>query len=657
MLRKGLFLADRYEILDQVGTGGMSDVYKAKCHKLNRYVAIKVLKPEFSEDKAFVTKFREEAQSAAGLTHPNIVSVYDVGDEDGIYYIVMELVEGITLKKYIEKRGRIPYKEAVSIAIQVAKGMEAAHSHHIVHRDIKPQNIIISKDGKVKVTDFGIAKAATSSTINSSAMGSVHYISPEQARGGYSDERSDIYSFGITLFEMLAGKVPFDGDTTVSVALQHIQDEIPAPSTLVTDEIPVGVDKIVLKCTQKKTEMRYQSVSELITDLKKSLVMPEVDFVNMTPSYNTNPINSGQDESENETENEDDILRDDDEDELDDSLDDDFDDGMNDDDMLKDDYDNSLDDDFDSPSRISYSKKGKKEKKRKAVDGEDGEEKIDKIMKWIGIGIIGLILIITVVIVIKLVGSSGSKLSENDESTISTEATVDNKNLVEVPFVEGLTEEEAKKKLNEQGLGYKASNQSSTTVEAGLVIQQQTRAGTMVEKNSTIIVVVSIGPESVTIPNVVGYKQAEATVAIENLGLTVGSVQEEYSDTQEAGKVIRLDPEIGSSVAPGTKITIVVSKGKEKVTVPKLVGVDKDKALDLLKQQGLEGEVVEVKDAAAPYGQVISQGYDPEEYVEKGTVVTITVSTNSSYNNSEESKSEQSSSEAASEQDSSAASN
>lgn len=656
MLRKGLFLADRYEILDQVGTGGMSDVYKAKCHKLNRYVAIKVLKPEFSEDKAFVTKFREEAQSAAGLTHPNIVSVYDVGDEDGIYYIVMELVEGITLKKYIEKRGRIPYKEAVSIAIQVAKGMEAAHSHHIVHRDIKPQNIIISKDGKVKVTDFGIAKAATSSTINSSAMGSVHYISPEQARGGYSDERSDIYSFGITLFEMLAGKVPFDGDTTVSVALQHIQDEIPAPSTLVTDEIPVGVDKIVLKCTQKKTEMRYQSVSELITDLKKSLVMPEVDFVNMTPSYNTNPINSGQDESENETENEDDILRDDDEDELDDSLDDDFDDGLNDDDddMLKDDYDNSLDDDFDSPSRISYSKK---EKKRKAVDGEDGEEKIDKIMKWIGIGIIGLILIITVVIVIKLVGSSGSKLSENDESTISTEATVDNKNLVEVPFVEGLTEEEAKKKLNEQGLGYKASNQSSTTVEAGLVIQQQTRAGTMVEKNSTIIVVVSIGPESVTIPNVVGYKQAEATVAIENLGLTVGSVQEEYSDTQEAGKVIRLDPEIGSSVAPGTKITIVVSKGKEKVTVPKLVGVDKDKALDLLKQQGLEGEVVEVKDAAAPYGQVISQGYDPEEYVEKGTVVTITVSTNSSYNNSEESKSEQSSSEAASEQDSSAASN
>ncbi len=669
MLRKGLFLADRYEILDQVGTGGMSDVYKAKCHKLNRYVAIKVLKPEFSEDKAFVTKFREEAQSAAGLTHPNIVNVYDVGDEDGIYYIVMELVEGITLKKYIEKRGRIPYKEAVSIAIQVAKGMEAAHSHHIVHRDIKPQNIIISKEGKVKVTDFGIAKAATSSTINSSAMGSVHYISPEQARGGYSDERSDIYSFGITLFEMLTGKVPFDGDTTVSVALQHIQDEIPAPSTLAGDEVPVGVDRIVLKCTQKKTEMRYQSVSELITDLKKSLVMPEVDFVTIAPAYNTVSGDNRQDESNDETENEDEILKDDD-DELDDSLDDDLDDGLKDDeddmldDDLNDDYDETLDDDYDSPSRISYSKKDKN--KKKAVDGEE-EEKIDKIMKWIGIGIIGLILIITVVIVIKLLGSSNSSPTEKNSETASTsiEATKDDDKLVEVPPVEGLTEEEAKKKLNEKGLGYKASNQSSTTVAAGIVIQQQTSAGTKVERNSTITLVISVGPESVNVPNVAGYKQREATVAIETLGLTVGSVQEEYSDTLEAGKVIRLDPEIGSPVAPGTKITMVISKGKEKVTVPKLVGLEKSRALDLLKQQGLEGEVVEVKDAAAPYGEVISQGYDPEEYVEKGTVVTITVSTNSSYGKPPESQSkpqsdkptEPSSSEKQSEQNSSEANN
>ena len=307
MLRKGMFLADRYEILEQIGTGGMSDVYRAKCHKLNRFVAIKVLKKEYSEDKTFVSKFRAEAQAAAGLTHPNIVNVYDVGDENGIYYIVMELVEGITLKKYIEKKGKIPYKEAVSIAIQVAKGMQAAHSHHIVHRDIKPQNIIISRDGKVKVTDFGIAKAASSSTITSSTMGSVHYISPEQARGGYSDERSDIYSFGITLFEMLTGTVPFDGDSTVSVAVQHIQEEIPRPST-VADGIPVSIDMIVLKCTQKKTERRYQDAAELIADLKKSLVAPDENFVKMMPVYNApgqpETVQAAEESSENNDEQE-----------------------------------------------------------------------------------------------------------------------------------------------------------------------------------------------------------------------------------------------------------------------------------------------------------------------------------------------------------------
>lgn len=270
MLREGMFIAERYEILERIGSGGMSDVYKAKCHKLNRYVAIKVLKPEYSEDKTFVSKFRAEAQAAAGLMHANIVNVYDVGEENGIYYIVMELVEGITLKKYIEKKGVLGVREAVSIAIQVAQGIDAAHKHNIVHRDIKPQNIIISKEGKVKVTDFGIARAASSNTINSSVMGSVHYISPEQARGGYSDARSDIYSLGITIFEMLTGTVPFDGDSTVAVAVQHIQDEIPAPSTVAAD-IPLSIDRIVIKCTQKKPDRRYQTAAELITDLKKLL--------------------------------------------------------------------------------------------------------------------------------------------------------------------------------------------------------------------------------------------------------------------------------------------------------------------------------------------------------------------------------------------------
>ena len=286
MLREGMFIAERYEIIEKIGSGGMSDVYKAKCHTLKRSVAIKVLKSEFSEDKTFVSKFRAEAQSAAGLMHANVVNVYDVGEENGIYYIVMELVEGITLKKYIEKKGRLGIREAVSIAIQVAQGMDAAHKHKIVHRDIKPQNIIISKEGKVKVTDFGIAKAASSNTINSTVMGSVHYISPEQARGGYSDDKSDIYSFGIMLFEMLTGRVPFEGDTTVAIALQHIQDDIVSPKDFVP-EIPVSVEKIVMKCTQKKTEKRYQSATDLIADLKRSLVTPDEDFVIIASAVTT----------------------------------------------------------------------------------------------------------------------------------------------------------------------------------------------------------------------------------------------------------------------------------------------------------------------------------------------------------------------------------
>lgn len=278
MIKLGMLIADRYEILEKIGTGGMSDVYKAKDIKLNRYVAIKVLKQEFAENKNFVSKFRVEAQAAAGLMHPNIVNVYDVGEEDSIHYIVMELVEGITLKKYIEKKSRLSTKEAISIAIQVAMGIEAAHNNHIIHRDIKPQNIIISKEGKVKVTDFGIAKAASSNTITSNVMGSVHYTSPEQARGGFSDEKSDIYSLGITLFEMLTGRVPFNGDTTVAIAIKQIQDEMPSPREFVP-EIPVSVERIVLKCTQKSPDRRYQNMGDMIRDLKRSLITPDEPFV------------------------------------------------------------------------------------------------------------------------------------------------------------------------------------------------------------------------------------------------------------------------------------------------------------------------------------------------------------------------------------------
>lgn len=611
MLREGMFLADRYEIIEQIGTGGMADVYKAKCHKLNRYVAIKVMKPEFSQDKTFVAKFRAEAQSAAGLINPNIVNVYDVGDENGIYYIVMELVEGITLKKYIEKRGKLSYKEAVSIAIQVANGMDAAHKHHIIHRDIKPQNIIISKEGKVKVTDFGIAKAATSSTINSSAsMGSVHYISPEQARGGYSDERSDIYSLGITLFEMLTGTVPFDGDTTVSVAVRHIQDEIPAPSTLV-EGIPVSIDKIVLKCTQKKTERRYQSASELISDLKKSLVMPDVDFVKIPPLYGETPVVPEQNNTNNtvseDTDNLDDILKDDDI--LDDNLLDDSDDEEDDNQDLSDSDDSDDDDDID----------------------DESNDKLDLVMKCIGIGIAVIILIITIFVIVKLVGSGKSANKDNNATTTEavTEKTTgedDSKDKVEVPHVEGLTKDDAIKALNEVGLGYKSVIQTSKTVAKDSVISQGTKAGTKVAKNTQIILTISSGPDSVetSVPNVTGKSEEDATSTLKKAGFDV-AVDYDYSDTVAQGNVIKYSP--SGKVAEGSTITIVISRGKQtkSVTMTTLVGMSESSAVQWLEANGLKANVTYIT-SEGTYGMVVSQGYSAGDSVNTGTTIDIVVS-------------------------------
>ncbi len=282
MLKTGMMIAERYEILGKIGTGGMAEVYKAKDHKLNRFVAVKILKQEFREDTTFIKKFKSEAQAAAGLTHPNIVNVFDVGEDEGIHYIVMELIDGITLKEYISKKGKLSIKEATSIAIQVSMGLEAAHNHKIVHRDVKPQNIIISTDGKVKVTDFGIARGANSNTISSNVMGSVHYSSPEQVRGGYSDEKSDIYSLGITIYEMVTGRVPFDGESTVAIAIKHLQEEMVPPSAY-APELPFSLEQIITKCTQKSVDRRYNNMEEVIADLKHSLIDPQGTFVKMDP--------------------------------------------------------------------------------------------------------------------------------------------------------------------------------------------------------------------------------------------------------------------------------------------------------------------------------------------------------------------------------------
>ena len=596
MLRKGMFIAERYEILERIGSGGMSDVYKAKCHKLNRYVAIKVLKPEYSEDKTFVSKFKSEAQAAAGLMHANIVNVYDVGEENGIYYIVMELVEGITLKKYIEKKGVLGVREAVSIAIQVAQGIDAAHKHNIVHRDIKPQNIIISKEGKVKVTDFGIARAASSNTINSSVMGSVHYISPEQARGGYSDEKSDIYSFGITLYEMLTGRVPFEGDTTVAIALQHIQDEIVSPRQYVP-EIPVSVEKIVLKCTQKRTERRYQNMTDLIADLKRSLVTPDEDFVTIgaplasdaptkliTPDevneiaekssavkvedIEATPIGEvNKKNSLGEAAEEDDIDEDGDDDNLDDI----------------DGDDEELDED------------------------EAGNKKtIDKVITILAISVAVAIVVILVILITKIAKNFGSGSSgKKNEPTSSIEDTSDK---VKVPDVLGMTLEEAKKALNDEKLGFKYEYGYSKEDDVDKVYDTNPEIGSFVDKNTTITVYISKGVKKVEMVDVIGKTQNEAEEAIIKAELKYTFQYVETTDDSLIGKVESTDPVAGTTVNAGTQVTVVLYKGKNEVNIkmPDLSDKSEADAKKELEDLGFDINNVSVERA---YDNEVEEGY------------------------------------------------
>ena len=609
MVKDGIYLGKRYEVLSKVGAGGMADVYKGKDMMLNRYVAIKVLKKEYREDANFVRKFRSEAQAAAGLLNPNIVNVYDVGEDRGLYYMVMELVEGITLKEYIERKGRLSHKETISIAIQMCNGIGAAHAAHIIHRDIKPQNILITRDGKVKVTDFGIAKATTSNTISSNAMGSVHYTSPEQARGGFSDEKSDIYSIGITLFEMVTGQVPFDGDSTVSVAIKHLQEEITPPSELVPD-IPYSLEQIILKCTQKNGERRYSSTTALIQDLKRSLVNPDGDFVNIPPLRNAATVIITDEELDDIRSNYDDY---DDDDYGNDQYDDD---DYGDDDYDDDQYDD--DDEYDDDYEDDYKKKGGKKRK----GDEEVNPRMNKIMKILTIVVVVIVLFIAVFAIGKAAGifksfGTGVTAEENEEQ-------------VKVPKVVGMTEDEAKKTLNEAGLGFKvASREESEKYEEGTVCEQSVEAGEKVDKNTTIKVVVSsklIG-EEIEVPNVSGEDEATAQKMLEAKGLKVGTSEAVYSDKYEEGIVIGTTPSAGSKVTKDTEIIMQVSKGSEKIEVPNVVGKADADAQSAIKSANLKvGTVTYEYDDSMEKGKVVSQSVKAGKKVEAGTEVSIVVS-------------------------------
>lgn len=686
MLKTGTFLQNRYEIMSRIGSGGMADVYRAKDHKLNRFVAVKVLKQEFKDDAAFISKFRVEAQAAAGLAHANIVNVYDVGEENGINFIVMELVEGITLKAYIGKKGKLSVREATSIALQVAAGLEAAHNNGIIHRDVKPQNIIISVDGKAKIADFGIARAASSNTINSNVMGSVHYCAPEQTRGGYSDAKSDIYSMGITMYEMLTGRVPFDGDSTVSVALKHLQEEIESPRKL-APEIPFSTEQIILKCTQKSPDRRYSNMTELIRDLKESLVNPDGNFVTINTAASTartvllskdevEQIKNGMMPSYDEN--------------LDTGAAEKFSDvgnvtgekheyayggnyyqnsGYQDRAYNRETYPNGYgesgytgssyadpgyignsyvgnyqdslsysgsedtdgEDTFEEDEEDSRPRRRRRVRRTRDTDSGTRTERLITVVAIVAAVVVGCICLALAVRAIGLVSSRRHAGPEMTENTRGSDADSQESVQIRVPALEGRTEADAQSLLNQMGIGYKyLGEEPSNKLARGLVVSQDIDAGTLVEKNSaTVGYTLSSGSaQPLKVPALANATGDEAQEALQGMGLLVSLDNSRYSDTVPAGSVITTNPGEGSSVNVGDTVTIYISQGPETsmVQVPKLTDHYEEDAIMALTNLGLYAYTIRVTDPEVEKGLVIEQDVPEGTSVQTGSSITLTVS-------------------------------
>ena len=576
ILRHGVFLQNRYEILELIGSGGMSEVYRARCHKLNRFVAIKLLKKEFCSDEEFVRKFKMEAQAAAGLNHPNIVSIYDVVDEEELHYIVMELVEGITLKEYIRQKGHLDIRESIGIAVQVAEGIGAAHQRGIIHRDVKPQNMILAADGKVKVADFGIARAVTAQTISSQAMGSVHYISPEQARGEFTDERSDIYSLGITMYEMVTGRLPFNGDTAVSVALAHIEETLIPPETY-NPAIPKGLEQIIIKCAEKDPVDRYQSIDAVIRDLHQAADAPDMI-----------PEGIG---------------------------------GV-------------------SGSTREIDKKELKERlrntpgsRRKPV--KTREEKVDaglnRMLYFTGIllacGVIGAVIFI--LSLLNGIGGGETKAQETvntEQSTESAQALGENE--VFMPYVIGLSREDAEEKLSESELTLAdIETQYSEQFTENLVMDQKPAPGDVTPKQSKVTLVLSLGSEKIDLSKygLTSMNADDAADILAGEGFDVVR-KEEHSSEIAADTVISWSPE---KAVKGDEVTLVVSLGPEitYTTVPNLTGKTEEEARQALTAAGLKaGKVGQVNSDTVTQGMVISQSVNAGENMETGSGVGFTVS-------------------------------
>lgn len=598
MLELGTMLSGRYEILKRVGSGGMADVYMAKDHKLNRNVAVKVLKSEYVEDEKFLRKFETEAQAVARLSHPNIVNVYDVGIEDGINYIVMELAEGITLKEYIRKKGYLSPKETVEISKQIASAISHAHKNHIIHRDIKPQNILVSDTGIIKVTDFGIAKATSSNTVTSTAtaMGSVHYISPEQAKGRFCDEKSDIYSLGITMYEMVTGHVPFDHENGVTIALMHLQNDITPPSQI-REGIPESLEKIILKCTMKKPEERYQTADELFDDLRLVFEDTTGGYVGVTPSIDDSPT----------------IMID----------------------------QNEL------TQRINTPKKDIKPQKEEPVPeenengylSEDDEEeesgmnsKIEKLVIVLAAVVGAIILISIIVFVVKSSGVFKSgKTTASTQLKTTTEASGTEAEKYTVDNYIGMSLSAAREKINGK-FKIDVTEEYSSEYGKGLIISQDPESDTELEEGKTINFVVSKGTKTedkVSVPSVVGKTEEAAKNTLSSAGFSV-SVETKYSTDVAKGKVISQSPGSGSQVSKNSRVVITVSKGEKPetmVSVPNLRYFTESEARSELRSSKLVlGSVLTEYSDSVEKGLVIRQTVSSGSKVKEGTAVGIYVS-------------------------------
>ena len=551
---EGKLLGNRYEIIEKIGNGGMATVYKATDKVLKRNVAVKILRDEFTTDDEFIKRFEVEAQSAARLTHPNIVSIYDVGVDGNLYYIVMELIQGKTLKEIIIKeKGPLPWKWSINVSIQIASALEMAHRNNIIHRDIKPHNIIITEDGVAKVTDFGIAKAVSNSTITAfgTTIGSVHYFSPEHARGGFTDAKSDLYYLGVVMYEMVTGRVPFDADTPVSVALKHMQEE-PVEPIEVNPNLPMAVNKIIMRALQKDTTLRYQTASEMLVDLKKALKDPEGDFVEeleYDPTARTQVIDTNAYRDNKQTKN----------------------------------------------------SSGKKDGKFKTFV---------KTHKGLSI-FIGLLLLF-------VLSLGGTMLVLN----------LTNPPEVAMPNVVGLSKEEAQKEIENVKLKFEIEKEEyNKDVPEGFIISQDPtymEKFNKVKQGSTVKVVVSKGEEKTTVPKVVGMEKDKAVKALEDAKLKVEIVEESSKKVQE-GYVISQETSPDTDAFAGDTIKIHVSTGVEKATVPDVIGKSQADAKKALEAQGFVVSVTTSEDSSKENGIVLKQSLDSGKTVEKGSTVTITV--------------------------------